>query len=129
MPDSTAITRELRASLRGSVLDKEDAEFEQRRRVWNGAIDRRPCAIARCADARDVQIALGVARAHGIRVTVRGGGHNVAGLSVEDGALLLDLADMRAVSVNAALRIAVVEGGALWSDVDGATAAAGLATT
>lgn len=129
MPDATAITRELRSKLRGSIYGEEDAGFEQQRRVWNGAIDRRPCAIARCADARDVQIALGIALTHGVRVTVRGGGHNVAGMSIEDGALLLDLGDMRAVSVNETLRIAVVEGGALWRDVDAATAAVGLATT
>ena len=129
MAHATTVTRELRAKLRGSVCDEENAEFDELRRVWNGAIDRRPCAIVRCADARDVQIALGVARDHRLPVTVRGGGHNVAGMSVREGALMLDLADMRGVSVNASLKVAVVEGGALWSDVDAATAAAGLATT
>ena len=129
MTHAAAVTSELRAKLRGSVCDEEGAGFDEQRRVWNGAIDRRPCAIARCADARDVQIALAVARDHGLRVTVRGGGHNVAGLSVHDGALMLDLSAMRGVSVNAGQQIAVVEGGALWSDVDAATAAAGLATT
>ncbi len=116
-------------ALRGSVVDADADGFDQLRRVWNGAIDRRPCAIARCADARDVQLALQVARDHRVGVTVRGGGHNVAGLAVRDGALLLDLGAMRAVSVNTQLRIATVEGGALWRDVDAATAAAGLATT
>jgi FAD binding domain len=125
----TTVERELRAQMRGSVVGADDDGFDQYRRVWNGAIDRRPYVIARCVDARDVQHALRVAREHRIAVTVRGGGHSVAGLSVGEGALLLDLSEMRAVSVNAQLRIASVEGGALWSDVDAATALAGLATT
>jgi hypothetical protein len=129
MSRTAAVVKTLRTQLRGAVFDAEDQDFDQLRRVWNGAIDRRPCAIARCADARDVQLALQVARDHRVGVTVRGGGHSVAGLAVEDGALLLDLGTMRAVSVNREMRIATVEGGALWRDVDAATAAAGLATT
>ena len=129
MPNVTALTRDLQAQLRGRVLSPDADEFDRLRRVWNGAINRWPCAIARCADARDIQFALQIARDHRIGVTVRGGGHNVAGLAVRDEALLLDLGEMRAVSVNAKLGVAVVEGGALWSDVDAATAGAGLATT
>lgn len=126
---SRTVTQDLRARLRGTVVGADASEFDRLRRVWNAAIDRRPCAIAGCADARDVQLALQVARDHGVEVTVRGGGHNVAGLAVQDEALLLDLGGMRAVSVNGALRVATVEGGARWSDVDAATAAADLATT
>lgn len=129
MSRTAPITQALQSRLRGTMVDADADGFDQLRRVWNGAIDRRPCAIARCADARDVQLALQVARDHRVGVTVRGGGHNVAGLAVRDGALLLDLGAMRAVSVNTQLRIATVEGGALWRDVDAATAAAGLATT
>jgi hypothetical protein len=129
MSPNSSFIQDLQAQLRGPVFGPDATEFDQLRHVWNGAIDRRPCAIARCADARDVQLALQVARDHRVGVTVRGGGHNVAGLSVQDGALLLDLGGMRAVSVNAQLRIATVEGGALWRDVDAATAVAGLATT
>jgi len=129
MQHTSPLTQALRTRLRGTVVGADADEFEQLRRVWNGAIDRRPCAIARCADARDVQLALQLAREHGVGVTVRGGGHNVAGLAVRDGALLLDLGAMRAVAVNAELRAATVEGGALWRDVDAATAHAGLATT
>ena len=129
MSRTAPMTQALRSRLRGTVVGADDDGFEQLRRVWNGAIDRRPCAIARCADARDVQLALQVARDQRVGVTVRGGGHNVAGLAVRDGALLLDLGGMRAVSVNREMRIATVEGGALWRDVDAATATAGLATT
>jgi len=123
------ITQALETQLRGTIIGADATEFDQLRRVWNGAIDRRPCAIVRCADARDVQLGLQVARDHRVGVTVRGGGHNVAGLAVRDGALLLDLGGMRAVNVNTPLRIATVEGGALWRDVDAATAEADLATT
>ena len=129
MPHTMTVAQALQTQLRGSVFGPDVAEFDRLRRVWNGAIDRRPCAIAGCADAHDVQLALQVARDHGVGVTVRGGGHNVAGLAVQDGALLLDLGGMRAVNVNTQLRIATVEGGALWRDVDATTAEIGLATT
>src|SRR5664279_3288595 len=129
MAHTMTVAQALQARLRGSAFSADATEFDQLRRVWNAAIDRRPCAIARCADAQDVQLALQVARDHGVGVTVRGGGHNVAGLAIHDGSLLLDLGEMRGVSVNREMQIATVEGGALWRDVDAATAAAGLATT
>src|SRR5258708_28722267 len=94
MSRTSPFTQALQTRLRGTVVGADAAEFEQLRRVWNGAIDRQPCAIARCADARDIQVALQVARDHRVGVTVRGGGHNVAGLAVRDGALMLDLAAM-----------------------------------
>ncbi len=126
---STTIARALRSKLAGAVVGADDAGYDERRQVWNGAIDRRPCAIACCLDAGDVQHALRVAREHGVRVTVRGGGHNVAGLALVDGALLVDLSGMREVRVDAARRAAHIGGGASWSDVDAATSAFGLATT
>ena len=125
----TTIAQALRSKLSGAVFDAADGDYDDRRRVWNGAIDRRPCAIACCAGEADVQQALRIAREHGVRVTVRGGGHNVAGLALVDGALLVDLSGLRSVQVDAARRVARVGGGALWSDVDAATAPAGLATT
>lgn len=127
--DASQLVRDLRSQLRGSVVGPDDAGFDALRRVWNAAVDRRPAVIARCADAGDVQLALACARRYGLAVTVRGGGHNVAGLAVQEGALMIDLGGMRAVGVNEATRVALVEGGALWSDVDAVTAAAGLATT
>ncbi len=129
MAHTAPFVKTLRTHLRGAVFDAEDQEFDRLRRVWNEAIDCRPCAIARCADPRDVELVLRVAGDHGVGVTVRGGGHNVAGLSVRDGALLLDLGAMRGVTVDAQRRIATIEGGALWRDVDAATAEPGLATT
>lgn len=124
-----AVLAALRAQLRGPTIVPGDADYSAARRVWNAAIDRQPSAIICCADAEDVAVAMRVAANHGLKVTVRGGGHNVAGRSVQDGALLLDLSRLRKVAVNREARIATVQGGAVWSDVDGATAREGLATT
>jgi FAD/FMN-containing dehydrogenase len=119
----------LRAQLRGTTILPGEDGYAAGRRVWNAAIDRRPSAIVRCADAEDVSFAVRIAADHGLPLTVRGGGHNVAGRSIGDGKLLLDLSLLRAVTVNRAMKIATVQGGALWRDVDAATAAEGLATT
>jgi FAD/FMN-containing dehydrogenase len=134
MNDESAILRPavldaLRARLRGRSLVRGDAGYEVARRVWNGAIDRHPSCIVGCADAEDVSHAVRIAAHHGLRMTVRGGGHNVAGRSICDGSLLLDLSKLRQVSVNREQRVATVQGGAVWRDVDGATAIEGLATT
>src|SRR5665213_118211 len=119
----------LRSRLRGISLVRGDAGYDVARRVWNGAIDRHPSCIIGCADAEDVSHAVRIAADHGLRMTVRGGGHNVAGRSIRDGSLLLDLSKLRHVSVNRELRVATVQGGAVWRDVDTATAIDGLATT
>src|SRR5690348_3490775 len=119
----------LAAALRGKLLSPGDVVYEERRHVWNGAIDRRPPAIAQCADAEDVGVAIKFCAREHLPMTVRGGGHNVAGLAVRDGALMLDLGPMNHVEVDAQARIARVEGGALWRDVDTAAQAHGLATT
>jgi FAD/FMN-containing dehydrogenase len=124
-----AVLRELRANVRGAVTVPTDPDYAAVRRIWNGAIDRYPSAVITCADAEDVANALRIATARGLAVTVRGGGHNVAGRCIRDGALLLDLSRLNGVAVNTDSRIATVQGGALWRDVDAATARAGLATT
>lgn len=115
--------------MRGQLLHPGDPGYEDRRRVWNGAIDRRPLAIAHCADAEDVGIAVKFAAGERLPLTIRGGGHNVAGLAVRDGALMLDLGALNRVDVDARARLVRVEGGALWRDVDAATQTHGLATT
>lgn len=119
----------LRSRLRGTVIVPGDQSYDTARRVWNGAIDRHPSCIITCADAEDVSHAVRVAADHGLRLTVRGGGHNVAGRSIRDGAPLLDLSHLRAVSVTLDSKVATVQGGAVWRDVDRATAVDGLATT
>ena len=114
---------------RGQVIVPGDHEYDEARAVWNGAVDRRPRLIARCSGTSDVAAAVRFARDHELAIAVRGGGHNVAGTAVCDGGIVLDLSAMRAVSVDPVERTAVVQGGALWGDVDHETQAHGLATT
>jgi len=120
---------ELRQALCGTVVTPADPDYEGARQVWNGAIDRRPALIARCAGADDVVEAVRFARSERLLTAVRGGGHNVAGHGTCDDGIVIDLSPMRAVQVDAQRRLARVQGGALWSDVDRATQAAGLGVT
>jgi FAD/FMN-containing dehydrogenase len=128
-PIKVSILDALRARLRGTVVVPENSNYDSARRVWNGAIDRHPSCIVSCADAEDVSHAVRIAADNGLALTIRGGGHNVAGRSIRDGVLLLDLSRLRNISVNCDLRIATAQGGATWRDLDGATALEGLATT
>lgn len=112
----------------GEVLTPGADGYDTARAVWNAMIDRRPAIIARCRSAEDVIAAVKHARAHDLPISVRAGGHNVAGHAVCDAGLMIDLTQMRAVEVDAERRVASVEGGALWRDVDLATQAHGLAT-
>jgi FAD/FMN-containing dehydrogenase len=114
---------------RGQLIGSEHADYDIVRRVWNGAIDRRPRLIARCIGTADVVSAIRFARDHDLEIAIRGGGHNVAGTAVCDGGVVIDLWPMRAVRVDPADRTAWVQGGALWGDVDHETQAYGLATT
>jgi FAD/FMN-containing dehydrogenase len=114
---------------RGERLLPTSPGYDHARRIWNGAIDRRPACIARCTGVADVVAAVRFARGHDLEIAVRGGGHNVAGTAVCDDGVVIDLSAMRAVWVDPAGRTAWVQGGALWSDVDHETQAHGLATT
>ncbi|MGE0725250.1 MAG: FAD-binding oxidoreductase [Alphaproteobacteria bacterium] len=118
----------LRAAVVGAVFASGDAGYDEARSVWNAMIDRRPLAIVRCRGVADVLRAVGFARDHGLPVSIRGGGHNVAGHAVGDGGVMVDLSAMRGVQVDPARRIARVEGGATWGDVDRETQVFGLAT-
>jgi FAD/FMN-containing dehydrogenase len=134
MPDDTAHLKDpaiaaLRRQLRGRTQLPSDLGYAVKRRVWNAAIDRHPAGIVECADAEDVALALRIAGDFGLRVTVRGGGHNVAGRAVQDGALLLDLSKLQHIDINPSAGIATVQGGVRWHDLDIATAKHGLATT
>jgi len=113
--------------MRGRVIGPEDADYDAARQVWNATIDRRPALIARCHDDSDVIAAVKFVSRHALLVSIRGGGHNIAGSALCDGGLTIDLSAMRGVRVDAALRRARVEGGALLGDVDQATQAHGLA--
>ena len=123
------MTRTEIPGFRGELVTPEHAEYDEARAVWNGTVDRRPRAIARCSDAADVVAAVRFARDRDLEIAVRGGGHNVAGTAVCDGGLVIDLSAMRAVSVDPDTRMVRVQGGALWGDVDHETQAHGLATT
>lgn len=118
---------ELRATMSGGVLMAEDADYADARQIWNGMVDRKPGMILRCSTPGDVKAAVRFASEHDLLVTVRGGGHNIAGNAVADGAVMIDLSPMRAVEVDASAKRVRVEAGALLSDVDAATQAHGLA--
>ena len=115
--------------LAGALLRPGEPAYEQARQVWNGAIDRRPALIARCSGTAQVVAAQRLARRRGLEISVRGGGHGVAGHAICDGGLVIDLSGMRSVSVDPRLRVAHAQGGALWGDVDARTQAHGLAVT
>jgi FAD/FMN-containing dehydrogenase len=113
----------------GWVTGPDDEGYDDARQTFNGTIDRRPAAIVRCRSTADVVAAIRSARSAGLPIAIRGGGHGVAGHAVADGALVVDLRDLRRVDVDPERRIARAEGGAQWIDVDTATTAHGLATT
>jgi FAD/FMN-containing dehydrogenase len=114
---------------RGGVIAPDHPGYDEARAVWNGVVDRRPRLIARCSGTADVAAAVRFARDRDLEIAVRGGGHNVAGTAVCDGGIVIDLSTMRAVSVDPVERTSLVQGGALWGDVDHETQAHGLATT
>ena len=118
---------DLRARHRGPVLLAGDPGFDDSRTVWNGRIDRRPALILRCLGVADVVTGVNFARTNGLAICVKGGGHNIAGLAVADGAVMLDLGLMRGVFVDPAARIAHAQGGCLLGDVDRETQLHGLA--
>jgi len=126
--DETLIDK-LGAGLGGRLLRPSDGDYDAVRRVWNGMIDKRPALIAQCAATADVVDVVTFARDHDLLVSVRGGGHNIAGTSVCERGLMIDLSRMNRVSIDPQARTARVEGGAKLGDLDRATQAFGLATT
>ncbi|MCW5979913.1 MAG: FAD-binding oxidoreductase [Bryobacteraceae bacterium] len=123
-----ANTAALRAQLRGDLIEPADSRYDEARKVYNGMIDRRPRMIAMCADVADVIACVNFARDNDFRPSIRGGGHNAAGLGVCDDGLVIDLSGMNGVRVDPKARTARVEGGCMWKDVDHATHAFGMAT-
>ncbi len=124
-----ALTSAMRSVLRGGVIARGDPEYNEARKVWNGMIDRRPAVIARCADTADVQAAVRVAQAHRPPLSIRGGGHQIAGSAVCDDGLVIDLSAMKQIEVDPQARTVRAGGGVLWGELDAVTQAHGLATT
>ena len=118
----------LRQALRGALLRADDPGFAEARRINNALIERRPALIARCTGPADVITAVNFAREHDLLVSVRGGGHNVAGSALADGGLVIDLSLLKNVRVDPAARTVRAGGGATWGDVDRETQLFGLAT-
>jgi len=122
-----AVVSDLKRQLRGPLLQPGDPEFDAARSVWNAMIDRRPALIVRCTGVEDVVAGVNAARVHGLPLSIKGGGHNIAGLAVSDGGLMLDMSQLRGVQVDPARRVARAEPGCLLGDVDRETQAHGLA--
>jgi len=119
---------ELRAILNGRVIAPDDAGYDEARTVFYGGIDRRPAVIVRPADATEVSLVVSLARETGEELAVRSGGHSLAGHSVSDGGIVLDLADMRALHIDAERRTAWTETGLTAGQYTAAAGAHGLAT-
>jgi FAD/FMN-containing dehydrogenase len=121
------VVDQLARAFRGELIGPADPGYEQARRVWNGMIDKHPALIARCTGAADVMAAVNFAREHDLLLSVRGGGHNVAGKALCDDGLVVDLSRMRAVRADPIRRIVQVQAGATLGDLDHETQAFGLA--
>ncbi len=121
------LTEALSAGLRGSLLREGDQGYDEARTLWNGMIDRKPGLIIRAVGTGDIQAAVNFARDNGLLMAIRAGGHQIAGLAVAEGALQLDLSQMRSVHVDAARKTVQVDPGALLGDLDRETQLYGLA--
>ena len=117
----------LRAAVRGEVIDPDHPEYEAARRVWNGMIDRRPALIVQAADVDDIAPAIAFARATGMPLAIRGGGHNVAGNGTVDDGIVLDLGALSRIDIDADAGLVRVGAGATLADIDRATESSGLA--
>jgi FAD/FMN-containing dehydrogenase len=115
--------------LRSRVLLPDADGYDAARRVWNGFVDKRPAVILPCTSGKDVVEGVNLARTTGLLVAVRGGGHNIAGASVCDGGIVIDLSGMKAMVVDPVQRVARAEPGLTLGEFDIATQAFGLATT
>ena len=127
-PFEKAKMDEFKAQFRGEIVVPGDESFDEVRQIWNAMIDRRPALIARCTSPEDVVQAVKFARQNELLVSMRGGGHNIAGNAVCNDGLMIDLSLMKNVQVDPNARRATVDPGCLLSDFDAAAQAYGLAT-
>jgi FAD/FMN-containing dehydrogenase len=128
-PTTASVKSRWHSRFEGRLITREDTDYDGFRRIWNGMIDRRPALIARCLTPHDVRTAVKLARAERLPVSVRGGGHGVAGNAVCDSGVMIDLSAMKHIRVDAQAGLAVAGPGVLWGEFDRATQAHGLATT
>ncbi|HWO57367.1 MAG TPA: FAD-binding oxidoreductase [bacterium] len=124
---SEAVTQ-LRARLRGALLQSGDPGYDDARALWNAMIDRRPALVAQCAGAADVAAVVAFVREHNLLLAIKGGGHNIAGNAVCDGGVLVEFSRMRTVEIDAKAKVARVGPGATLGDFDQAAQKHGLAT-
>ncbi len=129
MTVNPALLDDLAGRLDGRLLRPSDDGYDAARRVHNGLVDRSPAVIVRCRSAADAAAGVRFARAAGLELCVRGGGHNVAGRAVVDGAVMIDLAEMKGIEIDLPTRSVRAEGGLTWAELNDATAAHGLAVT
>ena len=120
---------ELAQSLRGELIRPTDPGYDDARAIWNGAHDRHPALIVRCAGVADVMRAVEFARSEELLVAVRAGGHSIPGFSTVDGGIVIDLSAMQGVRVDPVAQTARAEAGVTWAGFDHETQAHGLAVT
>ena len=120
---------QLRGRMRGAVLTPNDDGYDSARQIWNAMIDRRPGVIARCTGPEDVRTAIAFARENDLAISIRAGGHNIAGLALCDDGLTIDLSLMKQVTVDSAGATANAQAGLTWGEFDRETQQFGLATT
>jgi FAD/FMN-containing dehydrogenase len=125
---SKETTETLKRKVKGQIVLPSDPSYDEVREIWNAMIDRRPALIVRCAEASDVPHAIWFARENGLEISIRGGGHNIAGSALCDSGVMIDLSTMRRVRVDAEKKRAYVEPGATLADFDEAAQSCGLAT-
>ncbi|HEV3365413.1 MAG TPA: FAD-binding oxidoreductase [Acidimicrobiia bacterium] len=124
-----AAVAELAKGFGGQLVQPADPGYDEARAVFNGMIDRRPALIARCTGVDDVVAAVNFARAQDLLVAVRAGGHSVVGYGTCDGGIIIDVAPMKGIWIDAEAGIARAESGLTWGEFDRETEAVGLATT
>jgi FAD/FMN-containing dehydrogenase len=124
---SEQLIAQLQTNLRGKLIKAGDADYDTVRKVYNGMINKRPSAIAQCADVGDVMTCVNFARENNLLLAVRGGGHNAGGLGIADDALVIDLSPMKGINIDPVTKTAMVQGGCLLKEVDHATHALGMA--
>src|SRR3954454_6210032 len=117
-PIGEATVAEFAAGMRGTTVRPGDEEYDRERSIWNGAHDRHPALIARCAGVADVIRTVDLAQSEGLPLAVRGGGHSIPGFSTVDGGIVLDLSLMTGIRVDPVRRTVIAEAGCTWKDLD-----------